>query len=38
MRRKNAAQVENIMRQHKQYAEEAMPKLEASIEEFFMNE
>jgi hypothetical protein len=38
MRRKDAAQVENIMRQHRQYAEEAMPKLEASIEEFFMNE
>jgi hypothetical protein len=38
MRRKDAAQVENIMRQHRQHAEEAMLKLEASIEEFFMNE
>jgi len=38
MRRKNAAQVENIMRQHKQYAEEAMPKLEASNADRFMNE
>ena len=34
MRRKGAAQVENTMRQHRQYADEAMLKLE----EFFMNE
>ena len=38
MRRKDAAQVENTMRQHRQHAEEAMLKLEASIEERFMKE
>jgi DNA-binding FadR family transcriptional regulator len=38
MRRKDTAQVENIMRQHMQHAEDAMLKLEASLEERFMNE
>jgi len=38
LRRKDAPQVESIMRQHMQHAEEAMLKLEASLEDRFMNE
>jgi GntR family transcriptional regulator, transcriptional repressor for pyruvate dehydrogenase complex len=36
MRWKDAAQVETMKRQHMQHAEEAMPKMEASLEERFM--
>lgn len=38
MRPKDAAQVENIMHQHRQHAEEAMLKLEASNADRFMND